>query len=153
MRSKLAVATLLVAMTTLAAAGPIEDQIRYRQSAYALIGWNMGKIKQQVVDKPQNYDKAQVLAAANAIAAIVGSGLGGLFGPGTEKGVGWHETKVKPEFFAEPEKVRKLAADFNRETAELAKVAAGADVAAIRTQFGKVGETCKACHADYRSRD
>lgn len=153
MRSKLAVATLLVAITTFAAAGPIEDQIRYRQSAYALIGWNMGKIKQQVVDKPQNYDKAQVLAASNAIAAIAGSGLSGLFAAGTEKGVGWHETKVKPEFFAEPEKVRKLTADFNREAAELAKVAAGADVAAIRTQFGKVGEACKACHGSYRIRD
>lgn len=153
MRSKLAVATLLVAMTTLATAGPIEDQIRYRQSAYSLINWNMGRIKQQVVDKPQNYDKAQVLAASNAIAAIAGSGLSGLFGPGTEKGVGWHETKVKPEFFAEPEKVRKLTADFNREAAELAKVAAGADVAAVRTQFGKLGEACKACHGSYRIRD
>lgn len=153
MRNKLTAATLLVATTTLAAAGPIEDQIRYRQSAYALISWNMGKIKQQVVDKPQNYDKAQVLAASNAIVAIAHSGLSGLFGPGTQKGVGWHETKVKPEFFAEPDKVRQLTADFNRETAELAKVAAGGDIAAIRTQFGKVGETCKACHGSYRVRD
>lgn len=153
MRRKFAAATLLVAVTALAVAGPIEDQIRYRQSAYALISWNMGKIKQQVVDKPQNYDKAQVLAASNAIVAIANSGLSGLFGPGTEKGAGWHETKVKPDFFAEPEKVHKLTADFNREVAELAKVAADADVAAVRTQFGKVGETCKACHGSYRIRD
>lgn len=153
MRSKIALATLLVVTTAIAAAGPIEDQIRYRQSAYALISWNAGKIKKQVVDQPQTYDKAQVSAAANAIAAIANSGLGALFGPGTEKGVGWHETKVKPEFFAEPDKVRQVATDFNREANELAKVAAGGDVAAIKTQFNKLSETCKACHGSYRIRD
>jgi cytochrome c556 len=154
MRSRIiAVASILTAVSAAAVAGPIEDQIRNRQSAYSLIGWNMGKIKQQVVDKPGTYNKDQVVAASNAIAAIANSGLGALFGPGTEKGVGWHETKVKPEFFTETEKVRKVATQFNREATELAKVATAGDVAAIKSQFGKVGETCKSCHNSYRIRD
>lgn len=153
MKSRIAIATVLAGLTAVAAAGPIEDQIRFRQSAYAFVSWNMGRIKQQVVDKPQTYDKAQVIAAANAVASIANSGLNGLFGPGTEKGLGWHETKVKPGFFTEADNVRKLTADFTRESTELANVAARGDVAAIRTQFAKVGETCKACHNGYRVRD
>jgi cytochrome c556 len=153
MRSKLALASILVATFTIAVAGPVEDQIRYRQSAYSLIGWNMGKIKRQVIDQPQTYDKAQVAAASTAIAAIANSGLGALFGPGTDKGTGWHETKVKGEFFAEPEKVREVATNFNREANELAKVAADGNVATIKSQFDRLGQTCKACHNNYRVRD
>jgi cytochrome c556 len=153
MRNRVAVGAVLAALTTFAVAGPIEDQIRFRQSAYAFISWNVGKIKSQVVDQPQTYNKDQVSAAANAIAATANSGLGALFGPGTEQGTGFHPTKVKPEFFTETDKVRKVALDFNKEANELARIASGGDITAIKTQFTKLGETCKGCHSSYRVRD
>ncbi len=40
---------------------------------------------------------------------------------------------------------------FNKEANELAKVAESGDVAAIKVQFGKTGETCKACHDKFRN--
>jgi len=45
MNSKLTMAIVLGATTIAALAGPIEDQIKVRQSAYAYLGWNSAKIK------------------------------------------------------------------------------------------------------------
>ena len=138
---------------SVAAQSKPEDQIRYRQSGYAFLAWNMGKIKAQVIDNPSAFDKAQVVAAANAISAIANSGMGALYGPGTDKGKGWKETQVKAEFFQQPEEVKKVAVAFIQESNKLAEVAAGGDVAAIRAQFGKVGESCKGCHDKFRNKD
>ena len=127
-----------------------EDQIKFRQSGYTFMGWNMGKIKGQVIDNPANYNKEQVIAAANAIAGIANSGMGALYAPGTDKGKGWKETRLKSEFFQQQDEVKLVATAFVKEANELAKVAAGGDVAAIKAQFAKVGDACGACHKKFR---
>lgn len=143
----------LASLASAASAGPIEDQIRFRQSAYSFISWNTGKIKQQVVDQPASYNKEQVIAAANAIAAVANSGLGALYGPGTDQGTGWRPTQLKAEFFQKPDDAKRLAVAFNTEANELARVASSGDLAAIKTQFGKLSATCKSCHNNFRQRD
>jgi cytochrome c556 len=153
MNRKLLLAAVLAGIATVAAAGPIEDQIRFRQSAYSFIGWNAGKIKKQVVDQPATYDKDQVIAAANAIAAAANSGLGALYGPGTDQGTGWKPTQLKSEFFQKPEEARRLAVAFNTEANELARIARSGELEAIKAQFGKLSETCKGCHNNFRQRD
>lgn len=146
MNRKIALTLLLTASATAAIAGPIEEQIRFRQSAYSFAAWNVAKIKSQVVDHPETFNKDAVAAAANAIAAVANSGLGALYGEGTDKGVGWKQTRLKPEFFQKKEEVTAAANTFNEAANELAKVAATGDVNAIKVQFGKVGESCKGCH-------
>ncbi len=113
------------------------------------MSWNMGKIKANLEGE---YNTQQVQAAANAIAAIAGSGMGALYGPGTDKDIGEVKTRVKPEFFdpANGPDIGKIATNFNTAAAELAKVAAGGDKAAVQKAFGATGETCKACHDKYR---
>ena len=152
--------TQIVALVTLSAfAGAAfaqqalkpEEMIKIRKSGYSFMAWNMGKIKAQVVDAPQSYNKDQVLAAARVIAATANSGMGALYGPGTDKEVNGEKTRVKAEFFQQREEVGKLAQAFNREANELAKVAESGDPAAIKAQFGKTGETCKACHDKFRN--
>lgn len=128
-----------------------EEQIEYRQAAYNFASWNMKKLKAQL-DAPQ-VNKEEASKAAQAVATVANSGLGALFGPGTDKAVGKFHTHVKPEFFQQPEKVKELAINFNKEANELAKVAASGDVAALKVQFGKTGETCKACHDKFRNKD
>jgi cytochrome c556 len=145
----LALAAITLAGTAFAQAKP-EDQIKWRQSGYAFMAWNMGKLKGMLVENPASFNKEQVAAAANAIQAIANSGMGALYAPGTDKGAGWKETRVKPELFTDKEGVGKVAVAFNKEANELAKVAAGGDAAAIKAQFGKVGEACKACHDKFR---
>ena len=81
------------------------------------------------------------------------SGMGALYIPGSDKGKGWHETNVKPELFTDKEGVGKVARAFNDAANEMARVAATGDAAAVKTQFGKLGETCKACHDKYRKEE
>jgi cytochrome c556 len=151
MTRQLVLAITLGALATSAGAEmKVEDAIKFRQSGYAFMAWNMGKIKAQVIENPASFNKDQVQAAANAIAAIANSGMGALYVPGSDQGKGWAETRVKPEMFQKGDEVKKAAMSFNKEANELAKVAAGGDVAAIAAQFGKVGETCKGCHEDFR---
>jgi cytochrome c556 len=130
-----------------------EDQIKARKSGYAFMAWNMGKIKGLVVDNPSSFNKDQVAAAANVIAATANSGMGALFGPGTDKDVGSQKTRVKAEFFQQTDEVKKLAVAFIKEANDLQKVAATGDAAAIKVQFGKTGESCKACHDKFRKDD
>lgn len=143
------VALTAIAGSTFAQMKP-EDQIKARQAGYRFMAWNMGKIKANLEGQ---YNKDQVIAAANVIAATANSGMGALYGPGTDKGTGFHETRVKPAFFKEGDKVKELAMAFNKEANELAKVAATGDAAAVKAQFGKTGETCKGCHDKFREED
>lgn len=128
-----------------------EDMVKFRQSGYSFMNWNMGKIKAQVVDGAVPFDQAQVAAAANAIAAIANSGMGALYSPATLGVTGWKETRLKPNFFEEGEKVREIAVNFVQQANKLQEVAAAGDQAAIATQFGEVGKACKACHDNYRA--
>lgn len=154
MKYKLALAVLFSAVSTAAFAGQPEDQqVKFRQSAYSFAAWNCAKIKNQVVEHPEAFNKDQVVAAANAVAAVANSGLGALYGPGTDQATGWKKSRLKPEFFDKPDDAKKAAVAFNKEANELAKVAATGDVGAIKTQFGKVGETCKSCHDSFRVKD
>lgn len=158
MNSRKTLVTALIAMPLLSAAlvasaqqPPKPEQlIKWRQSAFQVLGWNSARIKNNVEGQ---YNKEEVIKAANTIAAIANSGLGGLFPAGTETGKGWHETSTKPEFFKDTKKVAELAAEFSRESSELAKVAATGDVAAVKAQFGRVTRNCKACHDDFKTKD
>lgn len=153
MRAKFIVALGLTAATTAGIAGPTEDQIRFRQSAYSFASWNLAKIKNQVVTHPETFNKEEVAAAAAAIAGIANSGLDALYAPGTDQGGGWQKTRLKPEFFQKPDEAKKVSEDFVRESNELLKVAQTGEVAAIKAQFGKTSATCKSCHDAFRLRD
>jgi len=146
-------ASLLAASLTVSAqqAGPKpENLIKWRQSAYSVLGWSSSRIKANVEGQ---FNKDEVIKAANTIAALANSGLGALFAPGTEQGKGWHETAAKPELFKDGKRVGELAGDFTHEANELAKVAAGGDAAAVKLQFGKLSKTCKSCHDDFKIKD
>lgn len=148
------VAALAVAVSTGALAQQAQPKpetlIKWRQSAYQVLAWNNARIKANVEGQ---YNKDEVIKAANSTAAIANSGLGGLFAPGTEQGKGWHDTSVKPELFKDGKKVGELAGNFVKEANELAKVASTGDAAAVKAQFGKLGQACKACHDDFKAKD
>lgn len=147
----LAVAILAASAGVLAQQAPKpENLIKWRQSAFQVVAWNSGRIKASVEGQ---YNKDEVTRAANAIAAIANSGLGGLFAPGSEQGKGWHDTTAKPELFKDGKRFAELGASFGKEANELATLAAGGDAAAVKAQFGKLQRTCKACHDDFKAKD
>jgi cytochrome c556 len=143
------IALTAIAGATLAQSiGKPEDNMRWRQSAYHTIAWSMGRIKANVEG---TFNKDQVVQAANVIQALANSSMGALYAPGTDKGKGWKETRAKAELFTDKEGVGKVAMAFNKEANEMAKVAAGGDAAAVKAQFGKLGEACKGCHDKFRA--
>jgi cytochrome c556 len=149
-----ALAVAVLAVTTAAwsqqrAVKP-ETLIKWRQSAYQVIGWNSGRIKASLEGE---YNKDEVIKAANAIAALANAGLGALYAPGTETGKGWRDTTVKAALFTDGKKVGELAGNFTHEANELARIAQTGDQAAVKAQHGKLTRTCKACHDDYRNAD
>ncbi|MDD2668784.1 cytochrome c [Zoogloea sp.] len=147
----LAVLLFTAASASMAQQAPKPEQvIKWRQSVYQVLAWNNGRIKNNVEG---TYNKDEVIRAANAIAAIANSGLGALYPAGTETGKGWRETTVKPELFTETAKAGEAAKKFITESNELAKLAATGDAAAVKVQFGKLGQTCKGCHDDFRKKD
>jgi cytochrome c556 len=130
--------------------GKTEDQIRWRQSAYHTMAWSMGRIKANVEG---TYNKDQVVEAANVIQAIANSKMGYLYQPGSDKGKGWKETRLKSAFFTDKETLGKVAGNFGQQANDMAKVAASGDAAAVKAQFGKLGEACKGCHDKFREEE
>jgi cytochrome c556 len=145
----LATSAVAIAQTA-APAGPKPEQlIKWRQSAFQVIGWNFGRIKANI---DGTYNKDEVIKAANALSGVANAGLGTLFVPGTDKGKGWKDTSVKPEAFTDP-KFGEIAGAFVKESTELARVANTGDAAAVKAQFAAVGKTCKGCHDGFRNKD
>jgi cytochrome c556 len=147
--NKMAAAALSLVVLSGAALAQVkpEDAITFRQSGYKFMAWNMGRIKANLDGQ---FNKDEVIQAANVIQAIANSGMGKLYLPGTDKGKGWKDTEVKPELFTDKEGVGKVAKAFNEAANEMAKVAASGDAVAVKAQFGKLGESCKGCHEKYR---
>lgn len=151
MTKKLALAILAATIAGTAGAQiKPEDAIKFRQSGYGFMAWNMQRIKANVEGK---FDKDEVVKAANAIQAIANSGMGALYLPGTDKGKGWETTRAKPAIWTEKEKLGKAAMSFNKEANEMAKVAATGDAGAVKQQLGKLSATCKGCHDDFKIKD
>jgi cytochrome c556 len=130
--------------------GKTEDQIRWRQSAYHTMAWSMGRIKANVEG---TYNKDQVIEAANVIQALANSKMGALYQPGSDKGKGWKETRLKSAFFTDKETLGKVAGNFGQQANEMAKVAASGDAGAAKAQFAKLGEACKGCHDKFREEE
>jgi hypothetical protein len=71
-------AAVLVSLAGTASAQALkpEEMIKIRKSGYSFMAWNMGKIKANVDGE---FNKEQVVAAANLVAATANSGMGALF--------------------------------------------------------------------------
>lgn len=150
LRQLLPIALIACAASTSASANlKVDEAIKYRQSAYTFMAWNMGRIR---ANTEGELNRDEVVKAANAIAAIANSGLGSLFVPGSDQGTGWIETRAKSEIFTDGVGVGKVAMRFNQEANAMAAIAGTGDAAALKAQLGKLGATCKSCHDNYRAK-
>jgi cytochrome c556 len=143
----LALALGLGSLVLAQAATRPEQSIKWRQSAFQVIAWNLQRLKVAIA---ADGDAHEIQAAANTLAAVAASGLPDLFAPGTGHGKGWRETTAGEAVFADTARFRAQSDEFARSAALLARLAAGTDRAAIKDQFGKVAKTCKSCHDKFR---
>jgi cytochrome c556 len=141
------VAALLVAALPLSASAQFakkEDAIKYRQSAFALMGAHMGRIG-AVTKGDVPFKAADVQASAALIATLSTLPWEG-FGPGTEGG------KAKPAIWKEGDKVNAGADKLVKAAADLNTAAKSGNLDQIKKAFGATSQTCKSCHDSYKDK-
>lgn len=92
------------------------------------------------------YDAEQAREALQVIAEN-GERFLDLFPEGTETG---HDTRALPTIWSDREGFERIGNDMV-EAANAAVERTGEDFDAFRTAFRDVGQTCRACHQDYRA--
>jgi len=123
-----------------------EDAIKYRQSAFTVMANHFGRIGAMAQGKAPFDAK---VAAENA---VIVSDLAKLpftaFGEGTDKGL---PQRAKPEVWKESAKFKAAADKMIGEVAKLDAAAKSGSLDAIKAATGAVGQSCKACHDDFRA--
>jgi cytochrome c556 len=122
-----------------------EDAIRYRQGAFRVLGAHFGALGAMANGKAP-YDAQAASRHADVIALVSHLPFAG-FGPGTEKG---ENTRAKPEVWAEQTKFKERADKMQDAVGKLAAAAKTGSVDSLKAAFGPAGQTCKACHDDFR---
>lgn len=143
----LSVAALAYAAPAAAQFQKAEDAIKYRQSAFFVMGQHFGRIGAMANGKAP-FDAAAAQENADIVAAMAKLPFAG-FVPGSETG---HNTKAKPETWTEQAKVKDLADKMQAETVKLAAAAKTGELDKIKTAFGNTAQSCKACHDNYRAK-
>jgi cytochrome c556 len=154
----LAVATALVAMaagsTSAFAADEPANMVKYRQTFMKGNSAHLGMIA--AIMKGEVGLTGEIAPNAAALAEMgemLSANLQQLFPEGTDKAAGL-ETHALPAIWEKWGDFEQVAMRFQEETAKLAEVAEGGDMAAIGQQLGVVGkEGCGACHETFREKD
>jgi cytochrome c556 len=135
-------------LTVAQAAGPKpEDAVKYRQSVYNIIGWNFKPIGAMVKGEVP-FDAAAVARHAQYVEMMSKAAPEG-FAKGTGPDV-VKDTEAKPEIWTKASEFDSKMKDFQQEATKLADASKSGDEKAIKAQFGKTAETCKACHKEFR---
>ena len=144
-----AAAAVLGLATALPAAAQFqkpEDAIKYRQSAFTVMGSHFGRLSAMAAGRVP-FDAAA--AAANADIVMVMSKLPYAgFIDGTQTG---GNTKAKAEIWTERDKFNAAAAKMQEEVVKLNAAAKTGSLDNLKAAFGPVGAACKACHDNYRA--
>jgi cytochrome c556 len=126
------------------AAPKAEDEIRYRQSVFNVIGRNYGGVLGAMAKGEIPYDQAAAVKAAQLVEVLHTLPYGS-FGPGTDQGA---PTKAAAKIWQEQDKFKAAAENTQRELAKLPEATKSLDT--LKAQVGATGKTCKACHEEYR---
>jgi len=124
-----------------------EYAIKYRKAVMFLIAQHFGRMGAMVKEKvPYN----QELFTKNAMLVKTFSSLpwDASMVPGTDSG----DTTLNSEVFMKPAKFKEVSQNFEIQATKLFSAAQSGDLISIKTQFGEVGKSCKACHTQFRTK-
>lgn len=151
MNRKLVAAAVTVAgvLASLPAAAQFqkpEDAVKYRQGAFTVLAAHFGRIGAMVQGRVPFDAKAAAENAdiVNTLAKLPYTA----FGEGTDKGL---PNRAKPEIWKESAKFKAAADKMVAEVGKLDAAAKTGNLDAIKAAFGPVGQSCKACHDDFRA--
>ncbi len=124
-----------------------EQAIRYRKSVMFLIVQHFGRMGAMVKEKiPYN----QEIFSQNAMLVETLSRLPweAVMAPGTDTG----DTTLKSSALVQQAEFKEVSQTFETQTTKLVSAAQSGDFIGIKTQFGEVGKSCKACHTQFRTK-
>ena len=141
----MAVAGIAAALPAAAQFQKPEDAIKYRQGALTVLGAHFGRIGAMAngrapFDAKVAADNAEIVATMSRLPFVA-------FGAGTDKGM---DTRAKAEIWSERDKFNAAAVKMQEEVAKLNAAAKTGNLDQIKTAFGGAGQSCKACHDNYR---
>ena len=139
--------SLALTATAVAKSSPEEKAIEYRQGAFKMINHHIGAMAGMAKGKV-DFDAAVFKENADAVAA-----LSQLVGNGFVEGSYEGKTRAKKSIADNMDDFNEKLETFKVEAANLAEAAEGAsDMEGLMPAFGKIGQSCKACHKAYRSK-
>ncbi len=121
-----------------------EDAIKYRQATFTVMAAHFSRIG-AVVKGEKPFNKEEVAANATVVASLAHLPWQA-FGAGTEGG------KSLPEVWKEADKFKAGADKMEKAVAELNTAAKSGNLESIKKAFGAAGQSCKACHDNYRKK-
>ncbi|MDG0978574.1 MAG: cytochrome c [Halieaceae bacterium] len=140
----LSAAALTATLSTAAIAHQVKEEPNqsYRQSYFALIGANAGPLFGMAQGKI-DYDQKQAATHIGNLQALSSIDVTSAFPAGSDKGT----TRAKPEIWSNKD-------DFGNKFAKMQDAinALSADTKGI-SNLGGLGQSCKACHDDYKAKD
>jgi len=121
-----------------------EDAVKYRKAVMTIMGNHAGRLGAMANGRVA-FD-AKAAADSAALLETLSRLPWEAFVAGTDKG----ETRAKPEIWTEQAKFKEGADKLQAETAKLSAAAKTGNLDSVKTAFGSVGQTCKACHDAYQ---
>ncbi|QCB47379.1 cytochrome c [Hydrogenophaga sp. PAMC20947] len=121
-----------------------EDAVKYRKAAMTVMGAHFGRVGAMANGKVP-FD-AKVAADNMAVVETMSKLPWPGFVAGTDKG----DTRALPEIWTEAADFKAGADKLQSEVSKLTSATKTGNLDAVKTAFGAVGQTCKACHDDYR---
>ena len=140
----LAFAAAAVALPAAAQFQKPEDAIKYRKATSTVMAAHFSRLGAMAngrvpFDAKVAAENAEIV---NTLAALPWDA----FGPGTDKG----DTRALPAIWTEQAKYKAAADKMVAEVGKLNAAAKTGNLDAIKTAFGAAGQSCKACHDNFR---
>jgi cytochrome c556 len=139
-----AVAGLATALPAAAQFQKPEDAIKYRKAAFTVMAAHFSRIGAMAAGRAP-FDATVAASNADIVASMSKLPFAG-FTDGTSTG----DTRAKPEIWSNRAKFDAGATKMQEEIAKLNAAAKTGNFEAVKTAFGAAGQTCKACHDDFR---
>lgn len=141
----LAAATVVFAAPAAAQFQKPEDAVKYRQSALTVMANSFGRIGAMVNGRAP-FDAKVAQDNAHVVATLSTLPWAG-FAANTES----LKSRAKSEIWKEAGKFKEASDKFVAEAAKLEAASKTGNLDTIKTAFGAVGGSCKACHDAFRA--
>jgi cytochrome c556 len=118
----------------------------YRQSWFAMVAANFGPMVATIKGEIP-WDDARMTAYAKQLSTLANMDISRGFSPGTDKGT----TRAKPEIWENMDDFNKKMTAMREATGMLEAAVASGDRREVLKGVAATGESCKACHDEYKS--